>query len=138
MTQYELFGVAVEAEQPQVAPVDHGQQNKVETYHATRPRHKGDRLAILRLLRRIPEGLTRHQVAAILGMPLTTVCGRVNELKRMGDVRETGERRPTEAGKSATVVVYVAGVTDGTGADDHAAAFGSAAPGGGSAGDRGR
>ena len=92
---------------------DPGRQNKVETYYATRPRHKGDRLAIVDILRRIPDGLTRHQIAAVLGMPLTTVCGRVNELKRLGEVRETGERRPTEAGKSATVVVYVEQATDG-------------------------
>jgi len=90
-------------------PVDHGRENKRQTRDATEPRHRGDRARVINLLAAIgARGATRHELAAQLQLPLTTVCGRVNELKKMGEVTESGERRPTEHGKTATVVVYVA------------------------------
>jgi hypothetical protein len=89
--------------------VDYGRQNKRETFEATMPRHRGDRLRIVEALRGQPAGLTRHELAGRLGLPLTTVCGRVNELKQMGEARESGERRPTVHGRTATVVCYVGG-----------------------------
>lgn len=87
--------------------VDHAEQNKRDVFHATKHRHSRDRTAIAELLQRLGiVGATRHELATALHMPLTTVCGRVNELKKMQSVVEPGERRPTPAGKTAVVVVW--------------------------------
>lgn len=51
-----------------------------------------------------PAGATRHEIAAALGMPLSSVAGRVCELEAEGFVRSTEETRPTPYGKTATVV----------------------------------
>lgn len=59
---------------------------------------------IVRLLERKPNGLTRHEIAAELGLPLSSVCGRVKELESDGWVHSTGETRETQYGKPATVV----------------------------------
>lgn len=101
----EMSGQASPA-RPRKTP-DLGLQNKAETFRETEPRHSGDRLRVVQVLQRFRCGLTRHQIAEQLGVSLATVCGRVNELKRMGEVRESGERRPTENGRMATVVVWI-------------------------------
>lgn len=59
---------------------------------------------ILRLLERKPNGLTRHEIAAELAMPLSSVCGRVKELEEIGWVYSTQQTRETPHGKPATVV----------------------------------
>lgn len=51
-----------------------------------------------------PGGATRHEIAAALGMPLSSVAGRVCELETEGWVVSTEETRPTPYGKTATVV----------------------------------
>ena len=51
-----------------------------------------------------PNGLTRHEIAAELGVPLSSVCGRVKELEEAGFVHSTAETRATQHGKPATVV----------------------------------
>lgn len=89
---------------PKVRPVDHGRQNKREQLEQSRPKHSGHRLRILELLQVTADGLTRHELAERLQLPLATVCGRVNELKKMGEVIEPGERRTTTGKSSATVV----------------------------------
>lgn len=89
--------------------VDHGQQNKREVLEQTRPKHHGDRQRIVVLLQELGDlGATRHEIADRLRLPLTTVCGRVNELKKMGEVTEPGTRRLTPHGKTAVVVVWKA------------------------------
>jgi DNA-binding MarR family transcriptional regulator len=47
---------------------------------------------------------TRHELADALAMPLSGVCGRVNELEMCGLVVSTAETRETQYGKTATVV----------------------------------
>jgi DNA-directed RNA polymerase specialized sigma24 family protein len=59
---------------------------------------------IVRLLERKPNGLTRHEIAAELGMPLSSVCGRVKELEDAEFVHSTAETRETPYGKPATVI----------------------------------
>jgi predicted ArsR family transcriptional regulator len=51
-----------------------------------------------------PGGATRHEIAEALGMPLSSVAGRVCELEAEGLVISTEETRPTPYGKTATVV----------------------------------
>jgi predicted transcriptional regulator len=50
-------------------------------------------------------GLTRHEIAEACKMPLSTVCGRISELEEKGLVRTSTEKRSTQYGKPATVVV---------------------------------
>lgn len=58
---------------------------------------------ILQALER--EGLTRHELAEVCNMPLSSVCGRVSELEEIGLVKTTSEKRLTQYGKPATIVV---------------------------------
>lgn len=89
------------------AGLDPAEQNKRDVFRATRPRHTRDRAAIAQYLQKLGRaGATRHEIALALHLPLTTVCGRVNELKKLESVIEPGERRPTPAGKTAVVVVW--------------------------------
>jgi len=59
--------------------------------------------AILKALEK--EGLTRHELAEVCDMPLSSVCGRVSELEEIGLVKTTSEKKLTQHGKPATIVV---------------------------------
>ncbi len=59
---------------------------------------------ICELLEQSPNGLTRHEIADALVMPLSSVCGRIKELEGDGWVHSTAETRATQYGKTATVV----------------------------------
>jgi predicted transcriptional regulator len=59
--------------------------------------------AILKALEK--EGLTRHELAEVCNMPLSSVCGRVSELEEIGLVKTTSEKKLTQHGKPATIVV---------------------------------
>ena len=58
-------------------------------------------------------GATRHELAQMLNRPISSMCGRVNELEHAGIVIETGETRPTQYGKEATVVRLAPRLCDG-------------------------
>ena len=59
--------------------------------------------AILQALEQ--EGLTRHELAEVCNMPLSSVCGRVSELEEIGLVKTSSDKRLTQHGKPATIVV---------------------------------
>lgn len=59
---------------------------------------------IVELLLANPNGLTRHEIGERLGLPLSTVCGRVTELEKDYWVFSTEETRQTQYGKPATIV----------------------------------
>jgi predicted transcriptional regulator len=59
--------------------------------------------AILKALQK--EGLTRHELAEVCNMPLSSVCGRVSQLEKIGLVKTTPEKKLTQHGKPATIVV---------------------------------
>lgn len=50
-------------------------------------------------------GRTCYELSQRLGMAYTSASARLSELKRSGEVVESGERRPTPSGCSAAVVV---------------------------------
>lgn len=56
------------------------------------------------LRRRGEGGATRQELAKALGLSEASVCGRVDELIRLGEAFSCGIRRPTESGRSAAVV----------------------------------
>lgn len=59
---------------------------------------------LLRILGRYPNGLARSELAAMSGLKLQTVCGRISELKELQVVRELDERRMID-GRSVSVLV---------------------------------
>lgn len=84
---------------------DAGKRNRNDVYVETLPRHASDRERVLAYLRTIGwRGATRDEVAHVLGMQLSTVCGRMRELIDQEQVIETDERRATRTGASAVVV----------------------------------
>lgn len=88
--------------------VDHGRANRRQVHEAGQPRHSGDRARIVALLeQRGPGGATRYELSVALGLPYTTVSGRVTDLKRMGVVKDLAEKRQTPTGAPACVVVLV-------------------------------
>src|SRR3546814_8339862 len=56
-------------------------------------------------LRAAPGGLTADQIAAQIGETILSVRPRVTELLRDGRVRDSGQRRQNESGRSAKVWV---------------------------------
>jgi hypothetical protein len=55
---------------------------------------------------RHPAGFTADEVAAELNQSILSVRPRVSELRRSGDLIDTGQRRPNESGLKATVWRY--------------------------------
>lgn len=48
-------------------------------------------------------GLTDHEAAAILHRPLSSMCGRRNELMKKGMVRDSGRVKPGPYGTDVTI-----------------------------------
>ena len=81
----------------------HSENNRDNVFYSLEQLPEAKR-RICVLLEDSPNGLTRHEIAAALVMPLSTVCGRVTELEESGWVVSTAETRQTQHGKPATVV----------------------------------
>jgi hypothetical protein len=47
--------------------------------------------------------LTADEIAKDLNLSVLSVCPRVSELKRLGEIQQTGARRKNESGMTATV-----------------------------------
>jgi len=81
-----------------------GEANRDAVYFALAMEDcSGAQKAILKALEN--GGLTRHEIADVCRMPLSTVCGRVSELEEKGLVKTSSDKRSTQYGKPATVVV---------------------------------
>lgn len=59
----------------------------------------------LAALREAPDGLTADQIAAWIGETILSVRPRVTELLRDGKIRDSGQRRKNDSGRSAKVWV---------------------------------
>jgi hypothetical protein len=69
------------------------------------PRAVGQAARILSALAEAGDaGLTRHELAERLGLPLSSVCGRVNQLVRSGQAIEHGDTRMSPYGHRAAVL----------------------------------
>jgi hypothetical protein len=55
-------------------------------------------------------GLTAHELAVTLGMERTTVQPRTSELRRLGRISDSRQRRPNSNGKNA--IVWIAREVD--------------------------
>lgn len=56
-----------------------------------------------------PKGLTIEELAGLLGVKVSTVCGRLAELRELGVVEDSGRRRPNASGVAAKVWVACTG-----------------------------
>jgi len=61
------------------------------------------RAAVLKQLATYPGGATADEIAKDLNLSILSVRPRVSELKRNGDIEQTGARRKNESGMTATV-----------------------------------
>lgn len=81
----------------------HSEQNRNDVFYSLEQLPKVKR-RIVDLLNVSVRGLTRHEIASQLGLPLSSVCGRVSELETEGWLVSTDETRTTQYGKPATVI----------------------------------
>ena len=61
------------------------------------------RAAVLAQFAQYPGGATADEVAKDLNLSVLSVRPRVSELKRSGEIKQTGGRRKNESGMTATV-----------------------------------
>ena len=68
-----------------------------------RVQKSADRDAVLWWLKQFPAGLTLDEVAGHMGRQVNTISGRFTELRKAGQIVDTGYRRPTQTGSLARV-----------------------------------
>lgn len=66
------------------------------------PRAPRIRDAVLDVIATRPAGITADEIAATLGMSILTIRPRVSELRRLGEIRATGDRRCNASGMTAS------------------------------------
>ena len=80
-------------------------ETRAQAFRVSKPKHTSRVLAAMDCLRRAgSRGLTRHELAEAMGLPLQSVCSIALELRRSGLAREVGKRK-TPSGSHAAVLV---------------------------------
>lgn len=88
------------------AVIDHGKLSRDDAYVNSLPEHEAQRRKVLAVIASSgAAGLTREEIAKRGKVKLSSVCGRVDDLKKTGAVIVTGRKRPTDSGSRASVVV---------------------------------
>ena len=72
-----------------------------EALATIKPKIKTKRELVFELLK--TQSFTNYQISDELGMPLSSVCGRVRELQILNLIEDSGTRRDTPFGKTAIV-----------------------------------
>ena len=99
MQQPTLFGTPNEI-------VDHGKRSRNEAYADSVAEHPDQRSRVLLAISKARvDGVTREELSQLLGLPIPSICGRVNELKKLDLVVDTERRRETSSGRKAAVIV---------------------------------
>lgn len=60
---------------------------------------------LLEVIKKNPMGLTRNELAAVAGVKINAVTGRVNELLGIGKIKTSGKRRCSVSGRMVWVLV---------------------------------
>ena len=60
---------------------------------------------LLEVIKKNPRGLTRNELAAVAGVQINAVAGRVHELLGMGKIKTNGKRRCSVSGRMVWVLV---------------------------------
>lgn len=93
---------------PYLEPDLHGFKGRDGTSHdaaqAARAKSAARREAILDLLRGRPAGMTADEIAFALNLNILAIRPRVSELRNLGQVEPTGERRRNVSGAKAAVM----------------------------------
>lgn len=82
------------------AKADGTSQDAAEHAAPTSARLRG---LTLREIHKSKHGLTADEAAERLGLSLLSIRPRVTELKRLGEIEDSGVRRKNESGRKATV-----------------------------------
>jgi hypothetical protein len=61
------------------------------------------RKRVLKLISESPEGVAVHEAARLLKVPVPSLQPRFSELRRLGEIRPSGQRRTNDSGMSAHV-----------------------------------
>ncbi|MBB5045939.1 hypothetical protein HNR60_000674 [Rhodopseudomonas rhenobacensis] len=69
---------------------------------AIAPRAPRIRAVVFEEIAKHPAGVTADEIAAALGMSVLTVRPRVSELRRLGEISATGDRRCNASGMTAS------------------------------------
>lgn len=87
--------------------LDYGIQSRNDNFHAVvEPTLSERRTAVLFAIRQAgAAGLTLDELSERFDVSPNAISGRITELKRMGFVSHTGERRRTRAGSTAAVII---------------------------------
>jgi hypothetical protein len=67
------------------------------------PTAKTLRVEVLKVIQQTPSGLTADEIAEKLHRSVLSVRPRVSELRRLGEIRQSGERGRNASGMSASV-----------------------------------
>ncbi len=106
--QLSLFGPArpprrrIDAVKPALGKAETSREAAASIEGSPAARQRQQVLGELR--RRGEAGATRQELAHALGLGEASVCGRVDELIRLGEAFQAGVRRKTTSGRSAAVV----------------------------------
>ncbi len=78
---------------------------RAAAHDAAKPKQTARQLAAIEALRLAgSRGLTRHELAEFMGLPLQSVCSPVLAILRSGLANEDGRKRATESGAQAAVI----------------------------------
>jgi hypothetical protein len=91
--------------QPRLGPFQHHSMTSRQAAIVNYPRNGTQRQRIIKAVASAPDGLTREQLAEMLGIVLNAVLPRVVELRAGGWIEESGRTRLTKQGARATVLV---------------------------------
>ena len=67
------------------------------------PRAPSLRERVLKLISECPEGVAVHEAALLLKVPVPSLQPRFSELRRLGEIKPSGQRRTNASGMSAHV-----------------------------------
>lgn len=90
------------------APYQRSSRTSREQAARVRPKAPIQRDRVLAYLESCgPRGAVMHSIAAALGIPLQSVCGRMSELRQLGLAHETDRQEGTEFGGQAAVWIAI-------------------------------
>lgn len=85
---------------------EHAVETRAAAAKAAKPKRKGRCVAAIETLQRVGAvGLTRHELASAMDLPLQSVCAIALRILRSGEAIEDGRKRKTPCGHDAAVMV---------------------------------
>lgn len=98
--QFDFFSAPTE---PPCLPFQRTSRTSKAAAVAAKPNAETQRATALAWMKRRPDGATMQEVSIATGIPIQSMCPRFDELKKRGEIRDTGKTRPTTSGRAAVV-----------------------------------